>query len=126
MGKRLLSYPPTAEDEAESLRQALTDANIDFYETPASRFGISYAAIWVEKTVFPQAEAVLKQHMISYSEHARQQYQNETGYQPNAPLKQQFSHWLHHIAQRKALTLLALVGFVLVGVYLYAFFEIFY
>lgn len=35
------------EDEAEDVRNLLTEQRIDFYETPAGKWGISVPAIWV-------------------------------------------------------------------------------
>lgn len=36
------------EDEADEVRAVLTELNIDFYETPADRWGVSMPGIWLK------------------------------------------------------------------------------
>lgn len=38
------------DDEAEDVRQLLLEAEIDFYETSAGRWGVSVAALWIKST----------------------------------------------------------------------------
>lgn len=48
------------EDEAEDVRQVLTDSNIPWYETSAGRWGVSFPAIWVRDDIdLPRARELL-------------------------------------------------------------------
>jgi len=47
MPVRLLTLRDVTEEEADEIRALLDDNRIDFYETPASNWGISAAAIWI-------------------------------------------------------------------------------
>ena len=47
-------------DEAEEVRALLSSHGIDFYETPASEFGISAGAIWLrDETQFKAARQLI-------------------------------------------------------------------
>ena len=63
MSVLLISLRNVPDDEAAEIR-ALLDANaIEFYETPAGRWGISAPAIWVkEKQSLPVAKALIEQY----------------------------------------------------------------
>ncbi|MGJ8648139.1 MAG: DUF6164 family protein [Marinomonas colpomeniae] len=82
-----LKYVP--DEEADDIRQLLTDHDIAFYETTAGRWQISMAGIWVkDKTEADKAFALIKvdqterakdmiapsigQWLIGYIQHARQ------------------------------------------------------
>lgn len=43
----LLNLRQVPDDEAEEVRQLLQAHSIEFYESPASRFGISAGALWL-------------------------------------------------------------------------------
>jgi hypothetical protein len=47
MAERIFNLRGVPDDEAEELRQYLTDHGADFYETPAGRWGMSSPALWV-------------------------------------------------------------------------------
>jgi hypothetical protein len=47
MAKKLFNLRNVPEEEAEEVRQLLTDNHIDFYETPPGNWGISLHALWV-------------------------------------------------------------------------------
>ncbi len=48
MATRVFNLRNVPDDEAEEIRQLLTDNGIDFYETPAGNWGISMPSFWVK------------------------------------------------------------------------------
>jgi len=126
MTKRIFSYPATAEQEADSIRHLLLTHHIEYYETPASRWGFSNAAIWLKNDEdIDTAQRLLQQHHKEYAEQARQQYQMETGYDPNASLPAKILFTIKHIFKRKSALLVLAVGFFLLYLYLSLFFSLF-
>ena len=56
----LFSLRGVPDDEADEVRELLTEQNIDFYETPAGNWGVSMPALWLRNEVeLPQAQALL-------------------------------------------------------------------
>ena len=47
MSKLLFHLRGVPEDEAEAVRKLLIEQHIDFYETPASKWGFSSGALWL-------------------------------------------------------------------------------
>jgi len=127
MTKRIFSYPASAEQEADSIRHLLQTHHIEYFETPASRWGFSNAAIWIKNDDdADRVERLLQQHHEEFAEKARQQYQKETGYDPSASLPAKALFTLRHIFRRKSALLLLMAGFFLLYVYLYLFFSLFH
>lgn len=72
MAKLLLSLRMVPDDEAEGVRGFLADAGIDFYETAASRWGISHGGIWVSDDAdLPAAKRLMVDFQSRRSAHAR-------------------------------------------------------
>ncbi len=56
----LFSLRGVPEDEADEVRELLTEQNIDFYETSAGNWGISVPALWLrDETQLEKARSVL-------------------------------------------------------------------
>ena len=126
MSKRIFSYPAYAEQEASSIRHLLETHHIEYFETPASRWGFSNAAIWVKNDVdADKAEELLQQHHQEFAEQARRQYQMETGYDPDASLPEKLLFTIKHILRRKTALILLLIGFFLLYLYFSLFFSLF-
>jgi hypothetical protein len=126
MTKRIFSYPATAEQEADSIRHLLQTHDIEYFETPASRWGFSNAAIWLKNDEDKdEAERLLQQHHEEFAEQARQQYQMETGYNPSASLPEKTLFTLKYILRRKSALLLVVAGFLLLYLYFRLFFSLF-
>jgi hypothetical protein len=126
MTKRVFSYPWTAEEEADSIRSLLQSHNIEFFETPPSRWGFTHAAIWLKNDEdLDNARALLHQHSLQFAEQGRQQYQLETGYDPAASFLQRAVFTVKYNFRRKSLLLLVAFGFALLTVYFYSFFALF-
>jgi hypothetical protein len=126
MTKRIFSYPATAEQEADSVRQLLKAHHIEFYETPASRWGFTQAAIWIKHdTDADNVRRLLEQHHQKFAAQARQDYQRETGYDPNAPLAVKFAFTVKHLLKRKVALLVLAFGLFLLYLYLSLFLSLF-
>lgn len=126
MSKRLFSYPADAENEAEGVRKLLKQHDIDFYESPGSRWGFSHASIWIKNSEdFTDAKSLFDNYQQEYAQQARLKYQQETGYQPDAPLPQRFIWALNRLLGNTKLIILLLIGFGLIYVYLKAFWSLF-
>jgi hypothetical protein len=127
MTKRIISYPASAEQEAHSIRSLLEAHHIEYFETPASRWGFSNAAIWLKNNDDAnKVEQLLQRHHIEFAEQARQEYQMETGYDPNAPLPVKTRFTLKQMVKRKSALLLLAMGVFLLYLYLALFFSLFH
>ncbi len=58
----LFSLRHVPDDEAEEVRALLSGHGIDFYETPASAFGVSAGAIWLRDEAQLQTARQLLEH----------------------------------------------------------------
>ena len=126
MAKRLFSYSDDNLRQAEEVSQLLTKNNIEHYETPANRWGFSKAAIWIQdNSDFERAKSLFEAHILDYAQRAREAYQEETGYNPDAPLSQRIRFNLNFIYRRIGLLPLVLFGLGLVILYFYLFLNLF-
>lgn len=63
MATLLFRLNDVPEDEADDVRQLLTDKGFDFYETHAGFFGLGVAAIWLSNdNQLPLARAVVDEY----------------------------------------------------------------
>jgi len=66
------------EDEAQDIRELLSDNEIDYYETSAGVMGISLPAIWLKnESQLEQARKLIDQYQEKRAEHARHDYENQ-------------------------------------------------
>ncbi|HST44983.1 MAG TPA: DUF6164 family protein [Luteimonas sp.] len=73
MATLLLSLRMVPDDESEGVRAFLAAAGIDFYETTASRWGISHGGIWVSDDAdLPRARRLMSDFQAQRSAHARE------------------------------------------------------
>lgn len=73
------------EDEADEIRALLENNNIEFYETPSDRWGVSMPAIWLkEATHFERAGSIIETYQSVRAEQARNRYEQSVrdGSQP--------------------------------------------
>ncbi len=69
---RLRNVP---DDEANAVRQMLTEHQVDYYETDAGNWGISMPAIWInDDSRLPEYKALIDQWQAEYAEQARLAY----------------------------------------------------
>ena len=126
MSQRIFAYPPHAQQEADNIRRLLTAHHIEFFETPASRWGFSNAAIWLKHdNDADQAKELLERHHQEFAELARREYQEETGYNPNAPWLKKVVFICQHIFRRKMAILMLAAGLLLLYLYFVLFFSLF-
>ncbi len=115
MAKRLFSFPYTAENEAEVIRKTLTENNIAFYQTPGSRWGFSNPAIWITiDNELPRAKELFTEAQKHYAQQARENYQQDTGYNPNAPFKERTLFSLKYMLfNKKSIPLIFFLGLII-------------
>ena len=75
MSRLLFKLRNVPEDEAEEVRELLSEHQIDFYETSAGNWGISMPALWVRKeSQFQQARTLLDTYQAERSARVRAEY----------------------------------------------------
>ncbi|HEY9149000.1 MAG TPA: DUF6164 family protein [Gammaproteobacteria bacterium] len=76
MAKLLFKLNGVPEDEAHDIRELLDENNIDYYETPAGRWGISLAAIWLrDESQLQQAAELIDRYQEQRFRNAREEYE---------------------------------------------------
>lgn len=76
MAVQLISLRYVLEDEAEDIRQLLTQHHIEFYETPPGNWGISMPAIWLQDADdLDTAKALLERYQTERSQRIREEYE---------------------------------------------------
>lgn len=74
MSKRLFNLRNVPDDEANDVRALLDQARLDWYETPASPWGISHGALWLKHAEdWKQAKALLDDYQRQRGESARRE-----------------------------------------------------
>ena len=126
MSKRLLSYTEDNIRQAEEVAELLEQNNIEYYETPSSRWGFSKASIWVKNNDdFDKAKTLFEQNIKDFAQRARQAYQEETGYNPDAPLEEKTRFYFNFLKQRTSAIPVVILGIGLIVVFYYFFFSLF-
>lgn len=75
MSKILFKLRNVPDDEADEVRELLTNHHIDYYETSAGNWGISMPAIWVrDEYQLQQAKALLDAYQEARSNRVREEY----------------------------------------------------
>ncbi|MBN4050627.1 hypothetical protein JYU13_00820 [Gammaproteobacteria bacterium AH-315-M22] len=75
MSIRLMNLRSVPDDEAEEIRQLLTEQGFDFYETPGGRWGISSPGLWLrDKSSLGDAKTVLEHYQAERYQRARAEY----------------------------------------------------
>ncbi|MCP1727085.1 hypothetical protein J2T60_001050 [Natronospira proteinivora] len=65
MGRLLLNLRHVPEDEADDVRAMLEEADIEYYETPPNRWGITMGGIWVRSADdLPRAKALMADYQM--------------------------------------------------------------
>lgn len=78
MSVKLMSLRDVPNDEAEEIRELLHQHRIDYYETPASHWGISAATIWLQDDEQQdEAKALLEQYQQKHSQRMQNEYQQQ-------------------------------------------------
>lgn len=75
MARLLFRLRHVPEDEAEDVRQLLTDHDLAFYETSAGNWGISMPGLWLHNDGdFEKANALLQNYQTERQSRMRQAY----------------------------------------------------
>ena len=127
MAKKLFSYAITEDDEPEYFGRLMDDHNIEYYVVPGSVFGFTKPGFWIKNDAdYEKAKQLFVEHEEKFAQLAREKYQRETGYNPNAKGAEQFEFWLQHIKRHPKRLVFAIVGFGLIIWYFSLFFDMFF
>lgn len=78
MGKLLYRLNGADEQEAQEVRDLLTEHQVDFYETHAGRWKLSVAAVWLKNEQdFDRARALLDDYQIARQQRVRTEFQQQ-------------------------------------------------
>ena len=126
MAKRLFFFAIDDSTEPEYFGKILDEHNIEHYIVPGSAFGFSKPAFWVKNDEdFPKAQTLFKQHEEEFARLAREKYQKETGYNPNANRNEKFIFWINYLKARPFNVLGAIAGLGLIIWYFSSFINMF-
>ena len=76
MSVQLFRLKDVPDDEAEDIRDLLTENNIDHYETPAGNWGISMPAIWLnEDDQLDRAKILIDEYQKDRQVRIKQEYE---------------------------------------------------
>lgn len=110
MAVKLFPLRGVPDDEADDVRQLLTDNHIEFYETSAGNWGVSMPAIWLrDDSQLQQAKTLIDEYQIQRAIQQREIYEQ---------LKQEGRHrtfWA--MLWEEPLKVVAYIGIVLVILY---------
>ena len=126
MAKRLFSCADTSTEELDYFSEIMGQHNIEYYTVPGTAFGLSKPSLWIKNDDdIDRAKELFKAHESIYAEMAREKYQKETGYNPNADKKAQRQFFLQHIYKKRALIPWIILGFICMYWYLSKFVGMF-
>lgn len=75
MSIRIFVLRDVPEDEADAIRALLEREAIDYYETPAGKWGISSGAFWLrDESQLAHAKQLIEQYQTERTEKAREEY----------------------------------------------------
>lgn len=78
MAKKIFGLRGVPDDEAEDIRQLLTEHRIDYYETTAGNWGVSMPAIWLaDEQQFTQAKKLIDAYQAERSVRIRDEYERQ-------------------------------------------------
>lgn len=76
MPVRLFSLRGVPDDEAEEVRQLLTDNKVDYYETSAGNWGISMPGIWLhDDQQLQHAKQLINEYQVERALRQRENYE---------------------------------------------------
>ena len=126
MAKRLFSCSSTDIDEIEYFSTLMEENNIDCYDVPGSSFGLSKPSLWIRNDEdYARAKALFHEHEAEYAEQARERYQQETGYNPDASNKEKWDFFLKNLYNKRGTLPFVFLGFVIIYWYFDSIFSLF-
>jgi hypothetical protein len=77
MSLLLFSLRNVPDDEAEDVRQLLASNDVEFYETPAGKWGISSPGIWLhDQNELPRAKSLIEAYQKERFVRHRQEFES--------------------------------------------------
>ncbi len=118
MAVQIFNLRGVPDDEAEEVRQWLVAHHIEFYETPAGRWGLSSPALWItDDSQRPQVVSLIEQYQCQRASRAQQLYEEQKA------LGQHLTLWrlvkLHPLRYIAALLAIAFIVLLSVGPFLW-------
>ena len=78
MAKIIFKLQSVSYDEADDIKNLLTENKIDFYESPAGNWGISMHALWLnDETQYIQAKQLIDEYQLERSRRIRLETQQK-------------------------------------------------
>ena len=78
MAKLIFKLKSVSYDEADDIKNLLTENKIDFYESPAGNWGISMHALWLnDEAQYTQAKQLIDEYQVKRSQHIRLETQQK-------------------------------------------------
>jgi len=120
MAVQIFRLRGVAEDEAEDIRELLSEHHLEFYETPGGNWGISMPALWlVNEDDQPQAKELIAHYQETRFTNARAEYDKLKleGKQPTllTSFKDNPAQFIFYLAGIVALIYLTVMPFIEVG-----------
>ncbi|NNE62846.1 MAG: hypothetical protein HKN34_02075 [Gammaproteobacteria bacterium] len=78
MAKLIFKLKSVSYDEADDIKNLLTENKIDFYESPAGNWGISMHALWLnDEARYTQAKQLIDEYQVERSQRIRLETQQK-------------------------------------------------
>jgi len=78
MAKKIFGLRGVPDDEADDIRQILSENQIEFYETAAGNWGVSMPAIWLEdEQQYTQAKELIDVYQAERLVRTRDEYERQ-------------------------------------------------
>ncbi len=78
MAKLIFKLKSVSQDEAEDIKNLLTENKLDFYESPAGNWEISMHALWLrDESQYPQAKQLIEEYQVKRSQRIRLEKQQK-------------------------------------------------
>ena len=78
MAKLIFKLKSVSYDEADDIKNLLTENKIDFYESPAGNWEISMHALWLnDEAQYPQAKQLIDEYQVKRSQRIRLETQQK-------------------------------------------------
>ena len=76
MAKLIFRLKSVSDDEADDIKNLLTENNIDFYESPPGNWEISMHALWLnDDAQYAQAKQLIDDYQVKRSQRIKQETQ---------------------------------------------------
>jgi hypothetical protein len=78
MAKIIFKLQSVSEDEAQDVKNLLSENGLDFYESPAGNWGVSMHALWLnDETQYGRAKQLIDEYQLDRSQRVRRETQQK-------------------------------------------------